>query len=126
MRSVPATFRRSAVYNKIDRLETPPRIDRGEDGLPTAVWISAQGQTGLEDLLRSIAERLSRAVRRMRLQLPLTAGAARARLYAAGVVLNEVASEEVFDLTVDLPDEEISAIERLPGATVSAVPAGGP
>jgi hypothetical protein len=58
-------------------------------------------------------------VQRTRLRLPLTAGAARARLYAAGVVRDERSSEEAFDLTVDLPAEELAALERMPGATVS-------
>ncbi len=108
------------VFNKIDRLDIQPRIDLGEDGQPTAVWISARSEAGLEQLLRAVAGRLSRAVHRMRLHLPLTAGATRARLYAAGVVLDEHSSEQGFDLTVDLPEEELAALERLPDAVVSA------
>ena len=72
------------VYNKIDRLETPPRVDRDEEGVPVAVWVSAQASVGLDALQLAITERLSRAVRRLRLRLPMSAGAARARLYAAG------------------------------------------
>ncbi|MGC4028180.1 MAG: GTPase HflX [Steroidobacteraceae bacterium] len=108
------------VFNKIDRLEIQPRVDLGEDGQPVAVWISARGETGLDELLRAVAERLSCAVRRRRLQLPLTAGATRARLYAAGVVRAEHSSEAGFDLTVDLPAEELAALERLPDTIVSA------
>jgi GTPase len=107
------------VFNKIDRLEMQPRVDRGEDGSPISVWISAAGAVGLDALGRAVAERLSCAVQRMRLRLPLTAGAARARLYASGVVLTERSSEEGFDLTVDLPEQEVAAIRRLPGASVS-------
>ncbi len=36
------------VFNKIDRLEEQPRIDRGEDGMVQAVWISAAGGQGLD------------------------------------------------------------------------------
>ena len=107
------------VFNKIDRLEVAPRVDRDEDGVPQAVWISAAHGQGLDLLCRTVAERLSRGVHRMRLRLPLTAGAARARLYAAGVVRDERSSEEAFDLTVDLPAEELAALERMPGASVS-------
>ena len=107
------------VFNKIDRLEIEPRVDRDADGLPAAVWISAAHGTGLDLLGRAVAERLSRGVQRTRLRLPLTAGAARARLYAAGVVRDERSSEEAFDLTVDLPAEELAALERMPGATVT-------
>ena len=107
------------VFNKIDRLEIEARVDRNEEGLPEAVWISAAAGTGLDLLGRAVAERLSRAVHRTRVRLPLSAGAARARLYAAGVVRDERSSEEAFDLTVDLPAEELAALERMPGATVS-------
>ncbi|HEY8229896.1 MAG TPA: ribosome rescue GTPase HflX, partial [Rhodanobacteraceae bacterium] len=31
------------VFNKIDLLDTPPRIDRDAEGAPTAVWLSAAG-----------------------------------------------------------------------------------
>jgi GTP-binding protein HflX len=87
------------------------------------VWISAAHGLGLDLLGRAVAERLSRAVHRMRLQLPLSEGAARARLYAAGVVRNEQPSMEAFDLTVDLPDSELAALARMAGAKL--VPAGG-
>jgi GTP-binding protein HflX len=110
------------VFNKIDRLEIEPRVDRGEDGAAEAVWISAAKGMGLDLLGRAVAERLSHGVQRMRLTLPLTEGAARARLYAAGVVLGEVPSIEGFDLTVDLPDSEVVALGRLPGTKL--VPAG--
>jgi GTP-binding protein HflX len=97
-------------------------VDRGEDGAVEAVWISAAKGVGLDLLGRAVAERLSHGVQRMRLTLPLTEGAARARLYAAGVVLGEVPSTEGFDLTVDLPDSEVAALGRLPGTKL--VPAG--
>jgi GTP-binding protein HflX len=111
------------VFNKIDRLEVEPHLDRGEDGAVQSVWISAARGIGLDLLGRAVAERLSRAVHRMRVQLPLAEGAARARLYAAGVVLDERPSAEAFDLIVDLPDAELAALGRMPGAKL--VPAGG-
>jgi GTPase len=103
------------VFNKIDRLEIPPRTDTGEDGQPAAVWISARGSAGLDQLLHAVAERLSVGVHRGRLRLPLSAGATRARLYAAGVVLGEHSDEEAFDLTVDLPEGELASLSRMPG-----------
>jgi len=111
------------VYNKIDRLEIAPRLERDAEGQADAVWISAGANLGLELLGDAIAERLSVAVRRRRLLLPLTAGAARARLYGAGVVVAERPSEEGFDLTVDLPDSELPQYERLEGARVEPAPA---
>ncbi len=111
------------VFNKIDRLEEEPRIDRGEDGTAQAVWISAARGQGLELLGLAVAERLSRAVHRVRVQLPLTAGAARARLYAAGVVLHERSLDEALELELALPDEELAALLRVTGAKL--VPADG-
>jgi GTPase len=103
------------VYNKVDRLEMPPRLERDEAGQPAAVWVSAAQGQGLELLQQAIAERLACAVSRLRLLLPLTAGGARARLYGAGVVVAERPSEEGFDLTVDLPPAERARLERLEG-----------
>jgi GTP-binding protein HflX len=112
-----------AVYNKIDRLEEAPRLDRDENGAPSSVWISAAGNAGLDLLGRAIAERLSRTVRRVCVQLPLAAGAIRARLYAAGVVQAERSSGEGFELDLDLPDADLAALLREPGAKL--VPADG-
>ena len=108
------------VYNKIDRLETGPRIERDAEGGIDAVWISAAAGLGLDLLQEAIAERLSCAVHRLRLHLPLTAGAARARLYGSGVVVSERSSEEGYDLTVDLPPVERARYERLDGARIEA------
>jgi hypothetical protein len=69
----------------------------------------------------AIAERLSCAVRRLRLHLPLTAGAVRARLFRSGVVVAEHSSEAGYDLTVDLPAAEMARFERLDGARIEAV-----
>jgi GTP-binding protein HflX len=104
------------VFNKIDRLEEAPRIDRGEGGAVTDLWISAAQGKGLDLLARAIAERLSRTVRRVCVQLPLAAGAARARLYAAGVVRGERGLAEAMELDLDLPDTELATLLREPGA----------
>jgi GTPase len=111
------------VFNKIDRLEAQPHVDRGEDGTAQAVWIGAAGGQGLDLLGLAIAERLSRAVHRVCVQLPLAAGAARARLYAAGVVQAERSLDDALELDLDVPDEELEAILRVPGAKL--VPADG-
>jgi GTP-binding protein HflX len=104
------------VFNKIDRLEEAPRVDRGEDGAVTDLWISAARDIGLDLLARAIAERLSRTVRRVCVQLPVAAGAARARLYAAGVVRGERSLAEAMELDLDLPDTELATLLREPGA----------
>jgi len=52
------------LYNKIDRLQSAPRIDRDAAHRATAVWISAEKRLGLELLARAVAERLARFARR--------------------------------------------------------------
>jgi GTP-binding protein HflX len=114
------------VYNKIDRLQTTPRIERDADGVAIAVWISAEQGQGLELLQEAISERIARSVNRVNLRLPVLAGAIRAQLFRAGVVVAERSSEEGFDLTVDLPAAELAALEREPGVTILPVAADVP
>jgi GTP-binding protein HflX len=101
------------VYNKVDRLELAPRIDRDADGRVSAVWISAAQSAGLADLEQAITERLARATRRARLRIPANAGALRSRLYAARVVRAEHSLEDgSIELTVELPMLELLALAR--------------
>jgi GTPase len=110
------------VYNKIDRLEIPPRVDRDADGRVLAVWISAAKRTGLDLLEGAIAERLSRVARHAHLRVPVSAGALRSRLYAAGAVRSERAAEDgSLDLSVELPDVELLALARTPGVEILEV-----
>ncbi len=104
------------IYNKIDRLEEAPRVDRGEDGSIAAVWISAANGQGFDLLGRAIAERLARTVRRARLRLPLSAGAARARLYESGAVQAEHQSDTALELDVELPEDELERLVKESGA----------
>ena len=114
------------VYNKIDRLEVAPRVDRDADGRATAVWISAAERTGLDLLEITIAERLARRARRARVRMPASAGALRSRLYAAGAVRTEAPSEDgSFDLGVELPDVDLVALARTPGVQIVDVPEPG-
>ena len=110
------------VYNKIDRLELPPRLVRDAGGRVDQVWISAAHQQGIELLLEAIAERLSRQVRVARISLPAAAGALRARLFAAGVVRAELAREDgTIELTVGLPETELLALARTAGVEVLSI-----
>src|SRR5262245_29857911 len=71
------------VFNKVDRIDAAPRIERDEAGRASHVWLSAMRAEGLDQLLQAVAERLSRVARRATLRLPVGAGELRARLYAA-------------------------------------------
>jgi len=104
------------VYNKIDRLGLDARLERGADGRPVAVWISAVAGLGLALLREAIGERLDLAVQRLWMHLPPASGALRARLYAAGVVRDERALDDgAIELLVDLPAAELAAWAAQPG-----------
>jgi GTPase len=110
------------VYNKIDRLAVPPRLDRDDEGRATAVWISAEQRLGLELLTRAVAERLARFARRARLKMPASAGALRSRLYEAQAVRAEVPSEDgSIELAVELPDLELLQLARTAGVQILEV-----
>ncbi|MAO60455.1 MAG: GTPase HflX [Alcanivorax sp.] len=82
------------VYNKVDRQEKGPRLERDEHGLPWRVWLSATTGEGFDLLNQAIAERLAdRWVDRW-LRLPPWAGKLRSRLHEAGEVLDEQAATD--------------------------------
>ena len=111
------------VYNKIDRLQRPAAIERDDGGMPSAVWISAQKLLGLDLLTSAIAQRLARFAVRARVRLPAAAGALRSRLYAAKAVREErTAQDGSIELTVELPEVEIRALERTAGVQVLEAP----
>jgi GTPase len=111
------------VYNKIDRLDVQPRVDRDAEGRATAVSISAEQRLGLDLLAGAIAERLSRFARQARLRLAASAGALRSRLYAAKAVRGEHSTEEdgSIELVVELPDTELLLLARTPGVQILEV-----
>jgi GTPase len=110
------------VYNKVDRLETQPRVDRDAEGRAIAVWISAEQRLGLDLLMGAIAERIARFARMARVQVPASAGAVRSRLYAAKAVREEHVTEDgSIELVVELPDTELLALARTPGVQILEV-----
>jgi len=117
-----------AVYNKIDRLGVPPRIERDAHGVVSQVWISAAHGLGLELLAQSIAERLDLGVERRWVELPATAGALRARLFADGAVRAERTLDDGrMRLLVELPHAEYAALVaggRRGAAAACAAPDG--
>ena len=114
------------VYNKIDRLESAPRIDRDADGRAAAVWISAERHLGPDLLKEAVAERLSRLARHARLKVPASAGALRSRLYAARAVRAErTDADGSIELSVELPDPELLALARTAGVQILEVQGPG-
>ncbi|MFW6345651.1 MAG: ribosome rescue GTPase HflX [Halomonas sp.] len=80
------------VMNKIDLLDSAPRIERDGEGRPEVVWLSAQEGRGLELLAQALAERLADDVIELSLTLAPEQGRLRAGLHALGAV-----REEAFD-----------------------------
>jgi GTPase len=112
------------VYNKIDRLELQPRIDRDPNGQAAAVWISAEKRIGLDLLARAVAERLTRFTRKARIRVQASAGAVRSRLYAAKAVRDERSADDgSMEIGVELPDVELLALARTTGVQILEVQA---
>jgi GTP-binding protein HflX len=112
------------VYNKIDRMQCAPRIDRDADGRASAVWVSAEQRVGLALLTDAVAERLARFARRARVKVPASAGALRSRLYAAQAVRGETSADDgSIELAVELPDIELLQLARTAGVQILEVQA---
>ncbi|WP_461482168.1 ribosome rescue GTPase HflX [Porticoccus sp.] len=83
------------VFNKIDLLEHPePRLERNDQGLPIAVWLSAQTGAGCELLLQALAELLANETVHETLLLPPSMGRLRALLYGNNAVVSESQAED--------------------------------
>jgi GTPase len=112
------------VYNKIDRLATPPRLERDADGRVSSVWISAALAQGVPLLAEAITERIARTVYVSRVRIPPAAGQLRSRLYARGVVKQEhVLEDGQIELLLELPNVDLLELARAPGVVV--VESGG-
>ncbi|HZX22711.1 MAG TPA: ribosome rescue GTPase HflX [Woeseiaceae bacterium] len=82
------------VYNKIDILGRPPRLESDDDGDPRGVWLSARTGEGLDLLLEAL--RVKFRARRVsgRLRLAPSEGRQRSVLYGAGAVVEEEPAED--------------------------------
>jgi GTP-binding protein HflX len=92
-----------SVMNKVDLIDAEPRVDRGEDGKPRLVWLSAATGVGLEGLREALGELLGGDRIRAGLELPLSAGRLHARLKAAGAIAGEAVDEHGWHLDIDAP-----------------------
>ncbi|MFP4137104.1 MAG: ribosome rescue GTPase HflX [Halomonas sp.] len=77
------------VMNKIDLLDSAPRLERDGDGRPEVVWLSAREGRGLELLEQALAERLAEDVIDFPLTLSPEQGRLRAGLHELGAVRDE-------------------------------------
>ena len=92
------------VYNKLDLLERPARIDRNADGKPERVWLSAATGEGCELLLQAISELVGQDMISEELKLEPDQGRLRAALYRMGAVeAEDYGDDGVAHLSVRLP-----------------------
>ncbi|MFK7830953.1 MAG: ribosome rescue GTPase HflX [Congregibacter sp.] len=92
------------IYNKIDLLESEPRIDRDDEGVPTRVWLSAEKGLGIDLLTQAVAERLGGDLLRETVHLRPDQARLRAALYALGAVEDEQFDEDgTAQLQLSLP-----------------------
>ena len=114
---------RLEVFNKIDlRPDEAPRLERGENGEPSRVHVSALSGAGLDLLRAAIAERIGPLAEEHELTLPPSAARLRARLFEQGAVRSEsVDASGAFHLRVSLPRESLRRALREAGMEPRAV-----
>jgi len=92
------------VFNKLDLLGQPPRLDRDAGGLPERVWVSAATGAGTDLLLQAVSELLGRDMVSEDVYLEPRQGDLRAAFYSLGAVQQEDYREDgVAHLRVRLP-----------------------
>lgn len=95
------------VYNKIDLMGLPARIDRDDQGKPVAVWLSAQSGEGINLLFEAISELLGTELVIGKLILSPNEGRLRSALFAQQAVGEEQYLEDgkaVIDIRVPKSD----------------------
>lgn len=92
------------VYNKIDLLETPSRIDHNDEGQPISVWLSAKNNQDFTLLTTAVKACLAKDVLHKTIVLQSDQGAIRHKLYALEAVLSETITEQGdYQLEIRLP-----------------------
>lgn len=100
------------VYNKIDLLaDMAPRIDRDDEGIPRAVWLSAATGAGCDLLVEAIAERLGNQMVSGALVIPPQHARLRAQLFSGNAVKRENYRDNGdIELHVMLPRSELQRL----------------
>lgn len=101
------------VFNKIDLSGHAVRIERSENDVTQAVWLSAATGDGVDELLAAIGDRLSTRRTSGWLLVSPSQGKLRAQLYAASAVMEEVTQEDgSASLLLDIDTAEFARIAR--------------
>ncbi len=108
------------VYNKVDLMEgIEPQIQRGADGRPQRVWVSARDGLGLDLVRQAIAELLGNDLFVGTLRLPQRLGRLRAQFFELSAVQRETHDEEGGSLLeVRLPRIELNRLISREGLRV--------
>lgn len=77
------------VYNKLDRIDEQPRLERDAAGRPQRVWVSALSGAGVELLREALTELMKGPQACGWLCVPVQAGRLRAELFRSGAVRAE-------------------------------------
>lgn len=105
------------VYNKIDLMEDgAARVERDQEGRPTAVWLSALTGAGVGMLLEAVSEYLPRKLIHKHIQLQPSHGSLRAALYSHKAVLSETYDDYGgANLEVQLPESDFFRLVKQSG-----------
>jgi GTP-binding protein HflX len=105
---------RLLVYNKLDLMdEETARLEYGEDGQPSRVWLSARTGEGLDLLLEAIGRLLHKELVRRHVRLQPADGRLRALLYQAGGIVSEQGLEDGgWDVDLALPKADFERLLR--------------
>jgi GTP-binding protein HflX len=104
------------VYNKIDLLGEPPRIERDELGVARRVWLSAATGDGLDLLREALAERFGAGLARTRLRLSASHGRARAELFRRAAILSETVTDDGgWEIEIELGERALAEFCRREG-----------
>jgi len=111
------------AYNKIDQINGRPRIDRDDQGSPTAVWLSAATGEGMDALLQASEELVGAERVHGAIGLRSDQGRLRARFYELGAVRDEQPTDDGgFRLEVDLPKRDLDRLYRNEGLDAELEP----
>jgi GTPase len=110
---------RLVVLNKADALHGPDGRALHEalsTEMPRAVWTSATGRTGIDDLRAALAREASSAWRRMNVLLPHSAGALVHRVREHGALRRADHTEKGIEIEADVPAAIAIELERAASA----------
>ena len=82
------------VYNKVDLLGEPARVERDHRGVAQRVWLSSTSGEGTDLLLEVIAERLGTGIIETRIMLNPEDGKLRSQFFELGAVMKETPCED--------------------------------